>query len=226
MPAKQTKKDWIADELRRLLTDGSIERGTRIHQDEIAERFNASITPVREALSQLEAQGLLESDPTRGLRVATVDLDRLKGVYVMRRLAEPYALARAGFRLSRLDLKHARELNAELEAGAAAGDRAAVREANRKFHFFLYERSGIPSLTRLIEGLWIAFPWELLDANPERTARAHREHGEMLDAIERGELDRARSVCDGHIAHAYIDLARLMQATDGDFADPFDLEVD
>jgi DNA-binding GntR family transcriptional regulator len=225
--AKPTKKDWIAGELRRLLADGSIERGTRIHQDELAKRFNASITPVREALRELEAEGLLERDARRGIRVATADLDRLKGIYVMRRLVEPYAMARAAYRLSPRDLKTARGLAAELADAAARGDRAAVREANHRFHFFLYDHAGMPSLTRLIEGLWIAFPWDVLDANEERTARAHRGHEAILDAIEARDADAVRAACDEHIAVAYVDLARLVDGTaDGEVADPFDIEVD
>src|SRR5262245_33496546 len=68
-----TLREVIADELRRLIVDGEFERGVWIRQPQLAKRFGVSLTPVREALRQLEAEGLLESVPQRGVRLATVD---------------------------------------------------------------------------------------------------------------------------------------------------------
>ena len=107
---RKTKKDLIADELKLLIGSGELPRGTRIQQDELAARFDTSITPVREAMRQLEAQGLLVSEPHRGVRVAEANLDEVKGVYVARRLLEPYAAQRASLRVSRRDLDRADEL--------------------------------------------------------------------------------------------------------------------
>ena len=76
----------------------------RLQQDEVAARFQVSITPVREALRQLEVDGLVISEPHRGVIVRPFDMDDIKAAYVMRRLIEPYAFARASRRLSRLDV--------------------------------------------------------------------------------------------------------------------------
>src|SRR5579862_9894898 len=88
----KTKKDRLVQELRHLILYGDLERGTRIRQDELAARFDTSITPVREALRQLEAEGLLESEPHRGVRVTVPDIAEIKGTYVARRLLEPYIM--------------------------------------------------------------------------------------------------------------------------------------
>ena len=148
--ARRTKKDLIADELKQLIGTGELARGARIQQDEIAARFATSITPVREALRQLEAEGLLVSEPHRGVRVAETSLDEVKGVYVARRLLEPYAAQRATLRVSRRDLDRADALTEEMATASAAGDHAAVSAANAEFHRLFNERCGIPALTRTI----------------------------------------------------------------------------
>lgn len=67
-------RDRIVGDLRRRIMSGEFPRGSRMPQDELARHFDASITPVREALRLLEAEGLLVSEPHRGVRVAGVDL--------------------------------------------------------------------------------------------------------------------------------------------------------
>lgn len=83
-----------------MIAEGELARGSRIRQDVIAARFKTSITPVREALRLLEAEGMLVSEPHRGVRVADADYERVKTVYLLRRLVEPYAMRRAARRLS------------------------------------------------------------------------------------------------------------------------------
>jgi DNA-binding GntR family transcriptional regulator len=223
--ARQTKKDRIVEELRRLLTTGEIERGARMHQDELAQRFDASITPVREALRQLEAEGLLESEPRRGVRVATVDLERLKGTYIARRLIEPYAAERAALRVSRRDLASLRSLCNAMADASEQGDEERVRDTNRRFHFELYERSGIPSLTRLVEGLWLSWPWDILHVLESRVEASIVEHREIVDAVESGELPAVRIAMDAHLTQSYLSLARHIGDSEH-VADPFDVNVD
>ena len=90
-----TKRDQIVDELRRRILSGELARGERMPQDELARQFGASITPVREAMRQLEAEGLLVSEPHRGVRVAGVDVDEVTATYVVRRLDSPERAAQS-----------------------------------------------------------------------------------------------------------------------------------
>jgi DNA-binding GntR family transcriptional regulator len=104
-----TKRDQIFEELRRMILSGELPRGARLPQDDLARRFGASITPVREALRLLEADGIVVAEPHRGVRVAGVDLEQVKATYVLRRLSESYAMRRAMLRVSRRDMATARE---------------------------------------------------------------------------------------------------------------------
>jgi DNA-binding GntR family transcriptional regulator len=222
-----TKRDHIVDELRRRILSGDLERGARMPQDELARVFSASITPVREALRQLEAEGLVVAQAHRGVRVAGVDLEQVTATYVVRRLTETYAMRRATLRLSRRDLARAGQILAD---GASAGDAsagddpAAARERNRELHFLFYQRCGMPSLTDRIAAMWQAFPWDLMLHSPQRSEASHQEHLEILGELERGDPDRVASATERHIQNGFA--AILLQLAGREGPDPFDPEVD
>lgn len=220
---RKTKKDLIAEELRTLIGSGELPRGTRVQQDELAARFETSITPVREALRQLEAQGLLVSEPHRGVRVAEANLDEVKGVYVARRLLEPYAAQRATLRVSRRDLDQASGLMDAMAKARKKKDDAAAREANREFHFLFYERCGMPSLVRIVDGLWMSFPWDILQVIPGRIDRSIDEHRSMLEAVRSGDVEHVKLVFEEHIQRSFVSLCDYLSE---ETSDPFELAVD
>jgi DNA-binding GntR family transcriptional regulator len=222
--APTTKRDRIVDELRRLILAGELPRGARMQQEELAVRFDASITPVREALRVLEAEGLVVGEAHRGVRVASLDVERVKAVYVVRRLVESYAMQRATSRLTRRDLAVAHRLVDEMEAAVAAEDLAGVREKNRAFHFLFYDRCGLPGLTEEIRTLWRVFPWDLLLGGEARARASLAEHREILDVVERGDLAAVAAATEAHIARGFADVASAL--TGHDQPDPFGLDAD
>lgn len=217
---QQTKRDQIVDELRRQVLSGELARGERMPQDELARQFGASITPVREALRQLEAEGLVVSEPHRGVRVAGVDLGEVTATYVVRRLTETYAMRRATLRLSRRDLAQARRM---LEGGAGS-DGVSNRDRNREFHFLFYERCGMPALTERIVGMWRAFPWDLMLDSQPRAEQSHEEHLAMLAAVEEGDPDRVAAATELHLRNGFS--AILTRLTGRPGPDPFDVDAD
>jgi DNA-binding GntR family transcriptional regulator len=214
------KRDQIVDELRRRILAGDLARGARMPQDELARQFGASITPVREALRLLEAEGLVVSQPHRGVRVAGVDIDAVTATYVVRRLTETYAMKRATLRVSRRDLDRARRLLEDVDAA----DPVAVRDRNREFHFLLYERCGMPALTERIAGMWRAFPWDLMLGGPERTAQSHREHLAIVAALEAGDPERVAEATELHLSNGFSAILQQLAGRAG--PDPFDLDAD
>lgn len=221
---QQTRRDQIVDELRRLILSGDLERGTKLPQDELARRFSASITPVREALRLLEAEGLVIAEPHRGVRVAGVDLDRVKGTYVMRRLTESYAMRRSVDRIAPRDLTAAQATLAQIREGAQVGDSASVRDLNRKFHFLFYQRCGLPALCDEIAAMWRTFPWDLMLSSTERLDQSQKEHEAILAAVRSGDRELAAELTEQHIKHGYLSIAGHILGTPA--ADPFDVSVD
>lgn len=212
-----TKRAQIADQLRRGILSGELARGSRLLQDDLATRFGVSITPVREALSQLEVEGLVVTEQNRGVRVAAVDIDQVTAAYVIRRLTETYAVQRATLRMSRRDLARARAL---LEQPAEGLDDA--RDRNSSFHFLFYEHCGMPALTQRITANWQAFPWDLTLHSAARSTASRNEHLEILTAVETGDPQGAADATARHIRNGFTSI--LVQLTGHEGPDPFDLD--
>src|SRR5699024_6446152 len=219
-----TKRDQIVVELRRHILSGGIARGDRMRQDDLAVRFNSSITPVREALRALEAEGLVVSAPHQGVRVSGVDLEHVKGLYVARRLTESYATKRATSRISRHELAKAEELLHELESCSRAGDDAKRNELTFNFHHFFYERAGLPGLSADITTRWQAFPWDLTLGDEDRRSESAREHRQILEAVRSGDGQLAGRIMGEHISQGFLSIAT--QISGEVVRDPFDVEVD
>lgn len=222
--APPTKRDQVVDELRRLILSGELPRGAKLPQDELARQFSSSITPVREALRTLEAENLVVSEPRRGVRVAGVNFERAKATYIIRRLTESYAMRRAAIRLSPLELHQAGLLLDELNAATARHDSDAARQLNKRFHFFFYERCGIPSLVDEIDALWRAFPWDILLDSPEAADDSEAEHGALLDAVRAGDAEAAGRALENHLSRSFI--ALNAHYTGKPPADPFEITND
>lgn len=220
------KRDHIVENLRRRILSGELPRGSRMPQDELARQYDASITPVREALRLLEAEGLLVSEPHRGARVAGVAIDQIKATYVVRRLVESYAMQRVTTRLSTRDLNQARALITRMENASDHGDVETFRADNRTFHFFFYERCGMPALTQQIFSMWQAFPWDLMLDSPERTQQSHGEHLEILHALDLGDVERVAAATEAHIAEGFKCIALRLSDSEEPILDPFILDVD
>jgi DNA-binding GntR family transcriptional regulator len=220
----RTKRDRIVEELHNLILSGELPRGSRLQQDQLARRFDTSITPVREALRLLESQGLVTGEAHRGVRIAAVDEEDLKATYLMRRLIEPYAVGRAALRVSRKDLHDATALNERMAEAGEQADHWGVREANRAFHFLFYERCGVPTLPERIRGLWLVFPWDVAMDLRERTRHSFEEHETIITAASDGDIEAASSATAAHLLAGYITVVERL--TGGPVSDPFPPESD
>ena len=219
LKAGETKAVLIADALRETIATGGLDDGTRLYQDQLAEQFKTSITPVREALKLLEAEGLLVSEPHRGVRVAFPDLDQIASIYVMRRLVEPYAARRSARRLSRLDLDRARRINEEF--GASGEENAQdARRLNQEFHFTFYRACGLPTLLAEIERLWTGFPWAALQVHRGKASSSYEEHLEMIEAVAGVDEAAIQTIFETHIFHGFEALVTHIGVTL--VADPFE----
>jgi DNA-binding GntR family transcriptional regulator len=217
--AAGTKAARIADSLRETIATGGLEDGTRLYQEQLAEEFETSITPVREALKLLQAEGLLVAEPHRGVRVAFPDLDQIASIYVMRRLVEPYAARRSARRLSRIDLDRARQVN-ERFGGAGEDDALEARRLNQEFHFTFYDACGLPTLVAEIQRLWTGFPWAALQVHRGPATSSYEEHQQMLKAVEDADEEAIQSLFETHIYHGFEALVAHIGVTI--LADPFE----
>lgn len=218
-----TKRDKIVAELRRKIRDGEITRGSRIQQDVLAEMFNTSITPVREALVLLEAEGLLVGEPNRGVSVADANFESVKTVYIQRMLQEPYAMQRAARRISPIELEKAGQLLERME-NHSDSEVVSVPELNRQFHFLFYEACGNNSLAEQIEQLWQKWPWDLLMVIKHRPGESRQEHREMLESVRNSDLDGVADATKRHLRQSFLSLGEHLTGKPAN--DIYDLDVD
>src|ERR1700761_815899 len=130
----RTKEEQVADYLREGIISGMFPRGSRLKQAEIAERLQLSITPVREALKLLEAEGYVIGDSYRGASVVPFDASASEEVLELRLLLESRLLRGSIDKITAQDITELRALADEFAHAFEAGDRATARGVNYRFH--------------------------------------------------------------------------------------------
>ena len=202
----------IAAALAERIVSGALSPGSRLMQDHVAEEFRASHVPVREAFRKLEAQGLVINKPRCGVRVSPLDPGMVREVTEMRAALEGLALHHALPRLGVADLDAARQALVEGEAG----DQIAVWEAaNRRFHLAITAPCGMSRLMASIGDLhrsdarFLFATWKQLDWQP----RSDTEHWAILDAVERGDGERACELLESHVREAGRALVERLRIT-------------
>jgi len=199
----QSVADQVYEVLRERIASGEIERGSRLHQEDLAKEFGVSRTPVREALRRLAAEGLVDLFANRGARVATATNEQLRSSYETRLVVEPGA--------ARMAAERGLEGPMELMRAAIAEEERAGRspakhfKANRAFHLALVKATGNPQLVQFMEHVWIGrigatLYEERIDS--DGLIADHDAHRSIADAIEAGDGERAEELARGHLLRA------------------------
>lgn len=179
----QTKEERVADFLREGIISGQFPRGSKLKQAQIAEMIGTSITPVREAIKLLEAEGFVLGNSHRGAIVAPFDINATEEITDLRVTLESKLGLKALGRLTNRDLDALRKMQDEFEAASKAGDRDAVRAINYRFHETIYLAADLPQTLRFVRTLWARYPFDLINKLDHRIDRASQEHREMLNAL-------------------------------------------
>ena len=196
---RKTKKDLMVGMLREAILSGELAPGERLLQEELAERFEVSPTPVREAIQQLVAEGVLSHSPYKGVQVAEVEVEAVQEIYLIRAALEGLATRLAVPNLKISDLQHLKGLQVEIKEQVAKGEIAPIRKLNYDFHMIIYSAAESPQLFQLIKGLWVRTPWDTLFVIPDRSTNMIAEHQLIIDAISSGIGDLAGKYMQAHI---------------------------
>jgi DNA-binding GntR family transcriptional regulator len=198
-----TRSAAVAAEIRRLILSGDLQPGERLRQAELAERFNVSTTPVREAFTALAREGLVRHDVQRGVVVFTPTAGDIRENYEIRLALEPLATELSAKPISDQDL---RRLAGLIDQMGCTEDPLEYQPLNREFHRTIYAAAGRPRLIELIESLRDAFEAYIsYDAatRPDQTylASAHSEHEAIAEALTARAPTRARKLMTEHLSH-------------------------
>jgi DNA-binding GntR family transcriptional regulator len=198
----------IAARLRNEILEGSLRPGTRIGQDALAERFEASRIPVRESLKILEAEGLVTIVPNSGAWVAKLDAFEFDQIYKLREHVESFAIRESIDSLTREQITRLREL---VVATTAAADVDEFLTLDREFHLLTYAGAKYSFLHELVTRFWNStqhYRRAWANARPsDQNWATDSEHALIVDAIERRDHDSAASLVAGHIRRTRLALA-------------------
>lgn len=202
----RTKEEQVADFLREGIISGRYPRGTRLKQQEIATMLNTSITPVREALKLLAAEGYVLGDSYRGATVAPFDIEASREVLSLRILLETQLVKGAVERVTGEDIAELKVLASEFATAFEAGDNEAARAANYRFHHRMFEVAALPQTLHFVQILWARYPFDLINRLKGRVSRAADEHDEMLAALIAGDSAAAMLATRQHIEAGFNEL--------------------
>ncbi|GAB4483058.1 MAG: GntR family transcriptional regulator [Anaerolineales bacterium] len=191
-PNHRQLRNVVADRLRAAILEGLYRPGEWLRQEKLAQELGMSQMPVREALKELAAEGLIEHVPYRGVRVIAFSPADIFDLYAHRAFLEGRAAQAAASRISAAELTLLKQLQADMEISLAPENLTLYRERNRRFHQTIFNASGRDYLIRTLTQIWETFPTMLI-GNFASTARAPlperdnpdvREHRAIIAALE------------------------------------------
>ncbi len=211
--ANKTKKERIADYLREIVISGEVAPGDRLVQDDLAARFDVSPTPIREAIQLLVAEGVLTHSPYKGARVAEVNMEDVREVYLIRCELEALITRHAVPNLRLAEVSELRALHQQMQDALHADELPSLRKFNYDFHMLLYGAAEMPLLLSIIRTLWTRFPWDTLHVLPGRAQASHDEHARIVQAIAQADATAAGDAIRDHIQNGMRELDTYLTNT-------------
>jgi GntR family transcriptional regulator, rspAB operon transcriptional repressor len=202
--------DQIYDLLKEKILENEIKPGERLMQEEIAEVFKASRTPIRQVFLLLEKDGLVERLPQGGVRVTQIDIATVKDVFGIRGVLEAYAVELACARIHRQETDQMREIERQAHAILSSTsvptkpNYLRLLELNISFHDVIYKATGSRLLAKMINNLRATVHrFRLISMRQTETwNQVWKEHSQILSCLERRDKETACRVMREHISAA------------------------
>lgn len=199
---ERKRSDIIADTIEGLIFDGTFPDGARLDEVQLAERFEVSRTPVREALQRLALSGLTEQIPRRGVFVRQPGPVELLEMFEVMAELEAVCARLAAARISERALTELGEINAECALAVEAQDHGAYYSANERFHGLIYAQSGNAFLAQEAKRLQRRLqPFRRMQLRARgRLQQSMSEHEAVVEALAAGQGTQAAEVMRSHVA--------------------------
>jgi DNA-binding GntR family transcriptional regulator len=195
----QSLRDALVAELRERIINRDFEPGQRLVERELSELFEVSRIPLREAILQVEADGLVRLLPRRGAFVASFSLKDVEDLFDLRETIEPLAARLAASRATVTGLANLRADLDAAEDAARRGDDNAVAHANSAFHQHVIEMADNTFLTTFMRPLGYRLRWLFRLASDIDTQTMCREHREFYDALASSDVASAADCALRHV---------------------------
>lgn len=195
----------------KLLNDiatGGIGPGDKLTIDELAQRYNASHMPVREALRELLGAGLLRQGSGRSMRLAAFDRSTIENLFNTRSAIEVMLTRQAAQRFTRHDVTALEAIESDLERAVDANDNEGVLAANRRFHTAIYALAENEEANSIVERHWlfIRLLWSRVGFGSERYGGVINDHRHLMRALSANDVEAAAVLMGAHVIKAKHEL--------------------
>jgi DNA-binding GntR family transcriptional regulator len=198
--ADETTKSLIYKKLRRSIIMGNRDSGERLHVGKIAEEYDASVTPVRDALQMLSHEGLVEIKPRSGYFVRSITLKQLRDLLDVRRILELNGVERAALRATEEQIEEI----SHVHAGYTGDDEESYErytDENRRFHYLLAKASGNKELAEMIGSMHDRLARFMVMRRAGKTMEA--THARIIEALQSHNVEAARQALLDDIDRAH-----------------------
>ncbi len=197
--SRLTAHEFVRETLPEGILDGSIAGGTRLVQADLAGQLRVSTTPVREALRDLAAEGMIELDAHRGATVHTISPENLSEVYELRCMLEVVAIEKAARRITADQLDEVRVIVDRMQAANLDTDWVML---HRDFHTKIYEAANSPRLRGILRKLLdatVMYVSVAVKSAPLDREHASDDHSHILRALENHDAPGAVAAIKHHL---------------------------
>jgi DNA-binding GntR family transcriptional regulator len=190
--ARLPAHELIYRQLRELVLFGDLAPGQAVTIQGLTDRTGAGMTPVREAIRRLIAEGALEFQGNRRVSVPFLSADNISELILARQWLDPHLTLRATERATLEDLDRLARLDSTLDTAIRKGDLRAYLELNYRFHKAIYDIADAPILADLADGLWLRFgPSLRVVCGRMGTQNLPDKHKDMLGAMHARDAEAA-----------------------------------
>jgi DNA-binding GntR family transcriptional regulator len=213
-----TLRLMVEEKLRSAIASGRFKPGQRLVERELCELTGVGRTSIREALRQLEAEGLVTTIPHRGPSVSTITLEEARQLYSVRALLEGHAGRQFALRRVPEDLRDLNTAVKRFVAAARTEDRAELIQAKTEFYSVLMRGGGNMFVEQMLTMMHNRITVLRMTSMTSRGRLRHSvaEIKAIYEAIREGEADRAEELCVKHIEEAAKVALRVLASADQD----------
>lgn len=214
-PAGDQLAEAIARALESEIVFGRLPPGSKLREEELADRFSASRHQVRRALARLQSKGIVTKERNKSVSVRRFSATEVEQIYDIREMIQRQAVLRIALPASRSQLATLEAVEAAYERAVAEGDLRRISEANDRFHVALFGLCGNEMLVQLVKQYMdLSYVIRANAFNPEHLAVARREHRMMLGLLAGRDSWALAQLCIDHMQHSkvqYLAFLRLRE---------------
>ena len=205
--------------IKEMILTGQFKPGNKLSDQDLAVELGVSRTPVRQALSRLAQEGLLDDGKGKGYYIADLDAQQVDDLYALREVLEAHAVRLAAERATPANLQELEEVLGTLEQlSQDSAKRGEEIRVGLKIHEIIARASGDAflheTMVRLLNRMYFFIWMETLNEDPQAAESTRREHRELLEFIRAGKPDEAEAVIRIHVRTAKQGILKTLAARD------------